>query len=117
MTEQSEHEALEALFADLHGTKDSIPLHRYTIKWRDRRDRFTTMLDAEAYLDAAMMLVPEGYDFATGSGRPQAMDPNARGPWAWVAAHGDLAGDVCREETPALALCAAIEATIARAGE
>jgi hypothetical protein len=59
VTEQTEHEALEALFADLHGTKDSIPLHRYTIKWRDRRDRFTTMLDAGAYLDAAMMLYKE----------------------------------------------------------
>lgn len=110
MTEQSEREALEALFADLHGTKDSIPLHRYTIKWRDRRDRFTTMLDCGAYLNAAMMLRPEGSEFGLSWSR-MSVDMGGKNWRCHVGTHR------ASGRTPALALCAAIEAAIARAGE
>jgi len=117
MTEQTEREVFEALFAELHGTKDSIPLLRYTIKWRDRRDHFTTMLNAEAYLDAAMMLVPEGWRLSNLADK----DPKDGKATAHIVRIGAGYGHDPDDRhwgvsaTSALALCAAIRAAEARA--
>lgn len=55
MTEQTEREVLDQLWFDRMGTT-------YVSDSPDRQDRlrrFTALLDAEAYLDAALLLVPE----------------------------------------------------------
>jgi len=68
------------------------------------RFRFNRMLDAEAYLDAAVMLVPEGWEWCV---------DNWDGPpptrWcAWGQFPNKGPGDDHYAETPALALLAAI---------
>jgi hypothetical protein len=71
-------------------------------------------LPYSASLDAAMTLVPDGYEWGCGSWG----NPDTDGPWAWCAtrqqsADNDL--DYGKAATPALALCAA--ALKARAAE
>ncbi|WP_103727617.1 hypothetical protein [Novosphingobium sp. HII-3] len=60
-----------------------------------------------ASLDAAMTLVPEGYEFAVGTGRKEHMTENGRKPWAWCATGSDLVDGLSLSATPALALTAA----------
>jgi len=90
-------------------------IHRggYPPEWLafiNRRNHFTRLLDAEAYLDAAVMLVPEGWEYAIGTGRAQHMTENGRKPWAWVARseNFELPQSFHMAPTPALALLAAI---------
>jgi hypothetical protein len=66
--------------------------------------QFLAMLDCGAYVDAALMLLPEGMFWSASTEEP--------GPWAWV---GQPGGDnaVYMGETTALALARAI----AKAGE
>jgi hypothetical protein len=58
-----------------------------------------------ASLDAAMTLVPEGYQFGCGSFG----NPEGDGPWAWCEPKERLTDDFPygKGATPALALCAA----------
>jgi len=72
--------------------------------------RFDDLLDAKAYLEAAVMLVPEGWEYAIGTGRAQHMTENGRKPWAWVARseNFELPQSFHMAATPALALLAAI---------
>ena len=64
-------------------------------------DRFNTLVDAGAYLDAAMMLVPEGLAVTLDTRSPPAAALQGDGP------HG-AQGAWLYAPTPALALCAAI---------
>lgn len=68
-------------------------------------------------LDAAMTLVPKGYDVALGTGRPAAIPPAARIPWAWVARGGALVDDTTTAATPAQALTAACLRALATQGD
>ena len=62
-----------------------------------------------ASIDAAMTLVPDGWDWAVGTGRKQHMTENGKRPWAWCAPGQNFAmpQDLPLAATPALALCAA----------
>jgi len=65
--------------------------------------RFDDLLDAEAYLDAAVMLVPEGWGVAL------AVDPNGKTLCGLQRKNGaGYASASATAETPALALLAAI---------
>jgi hypothetical protein len=72
------------------------------------RNRFTRLLDAEAWLDAAMMLVPDGWGWSVERERPtrdcmaSVSPPGTEpfGPGAYIVEEAD---------TPAEALLAAIE--------
>lgn len=67
------------------------------------RFRFTRLLDAEAYLDAAVMLVPEGWGMAL------AVDPNGKTLCGLQRKNGaGYASASATAPTPALALLAAI---------
>lgn len=56
-------EVLELAFFDIYGREpDKAHIPEWN-QWRDREIRFTRFLDAEAYTDAALMLVPEGWGF------------------------------------------------------
>lgn len=120
MTEQTERQVLEALWRLVHGrspagvvydcgTFGSRPGHAD----RQKAERFTAMLDAEAYESAAIMLVPDDCRWMLDGHHNIARiarywdDPN-HGPQYEVSGGGG--------ETPALALCAAIEAAM-QAGE
>lgn len=91
----------------------------------DERARFDAMLDAGAYLDAAMMLVPEGWRVEQ-IGEHYDRPLRAKGPWFAIiyqpqmrlndggsGGGGDPFARCMNAPTPALALCAAI----ARAGD
>lgn len=75
--------------------------------WDRRKTHFTRLLDAEAWLDAAMMLVPEGWNVDMGFRPARALY------WAEMARSEHdplLAGKYSgRAPTPAEALLAAIE--------
>ena len=75
-------------------------------------DGYTHSINPPAYtasLDAAMTLVPDGWDWAVGTGRKQHMTENGKRPWAWCAPGQNFAmpQDLPLAATPALALCAA----------
>jgi hypothetical protein len=71
----------------------------------DECRRFFRFISNGAFLDAAMTLVPEGYQFGCGSFG----NPDSDGPWAWCEPEERLTDDFPygRGNTPALALCAA----------
>lgn len=115
MTEQTEREVLEALWKKLFPVPDPNDEPEWqgpgTLRtplfhtWEMRRRQLFAMLDAEAYESAALMLVPKGQDWAVGS-----------------TIKGDFFANLdfdkaVHSTTPALALCAAIEAALAREGE
>ena len=101
MTDTDQREVLEALWREINPAPvQSSPDYG---DWRHCSNIFTAMLDAGAYLDAAMMLVPEDVvdwsigRFEDGSGTAS----------LWFADDREI----CEEAaTPALALCAAIRA-------
>ena len=62
MTPFDERAVIEAAFAKRYGTKSNLPLHRYTIVWRERRDRFVALLDCGAYLDAVLTMMPKDWN-------------------------------------------------------
>lgn len=62
----------------------------------DRLNRFTRFLDAEAYTDAALLLVPDGCKWAVTSRNSACCNPDHIAPLDWVFA-----------ATPALAIAAA----------
>lgn len=103
MTKQTEREVLEALF------KQCFPGSAFTGDCEtcdmeeQRRIRFTAMLDAGAYLDAAMMMVPEGSEFGLNWSR-MSVDMGGNNWRCHVGKHR------ASGRTPALALCAAIRA-------
>lgn len=84
-------------------------IYRADYEWRDDKGErrgfdppyFT------ASLDAAMSLVPEGYEFALGTGRQNAMSEEHKSPWARVFALDDISAPPSLAATPALALLAA----------
>jgi len=117
MTEQTEREVLEALFhkrfpePEMVGaplSDERLAWHAAFKPWAAVRERFTAMLDAGAYLDAALMLVPEGWSWsianrqATHSELPVNAQLWNSQPASTI--HGDAS-------TPALALAAAIQRT------
>lgn len=105
--EQTERDVLEALARDRWGW-DFAPKGVNPDEWVKRWNRFRRMLDAGAYLDAAMMLVPDGWEnnmslhWSTDNERNIVC--TAVIGWVRIKAEAD---------TPALALAAAI----ARAGK
>jgi len=59
-------EVLEGASHSIYGREpDKVHVSEWNA-WRDREIRFRRFLDAEAYLDAAMMLVPVGWSFSLG---------------------------------------------------
>jgi hypothetical protein len=75
--------------------------------WDDKKDRLRKLIAAEAFIDAAMMLVPEGFSWSVVDRRT---DPHCK-PCAqlWTAKEASTKqGDAA---TPALALIAAIAAS------
>ena len=58
-------EVLELAFFDIYGREpDKVHIPEWN-QWRDREIRFRRFLDAEAYTDAALMLIPEGWEWST----------------------------------------------------
>ena len=115
MTEQTEREVLEALWL----TTQVPPFYERICEgncpicqWEAKRLRFRAMLDCGAYLDAAMMLVPEGMAID----RLSIWPGQAAGCSLWGTRnvngerwhHIDDGRFEGEGETPALALCAAI---------
>ena len=104
-TPGDERRVLEALWHQIVPTK--------TFAWfKANVTRFTQLIDAEAYLDAAMMLVPEGAHQIVGGVRFSVECWAERGSYvhpphvratAWVPG-----AERTYAATPALALCAAI---------
>ena len=68
------------------------------------RPRFTRFLDAEAWLDAAMMLVPQGW-----TGLIPVRGGRDEEAWLWPKDGTMNKGYRCAADTPAEALLAAIE--------
>lgn len=66
-TAEQQRELLEAAFNATRGPKPeiwSVPYEVHTPEysaWVERKWKFGAMLEAEAYLDAALMLLPEGW--------------------------------------------------------
>jgi hypothetical protein len=91
-----ERRVLEWLATELAARRDS------TFNWR----LWYRLLHAGAYLDAAMMLVPEGWGYCVEQERPTraceaSISPPGHEPW-------DYGSFSMEGSTPALALCAAI---------
>ena len=100
----------------------SAVFRRYAVQHQPGFDnnagKFAMAMEARAYESAAMMLVPEGYEFAAGTGRKEHMEAKGRKPWAWCATGSDLVDRLSLADTPALALtAAALRAHAAIAGE
>ena len=66
----------------------------------EANQRFARLLNAGAYLNAALTLVPEGYDWSLDN-----FDGDQGKPHAWVCKDGPFYNATAA--TPALALCAA----------
>lgn len=88
----------EEAFATVHHL-GKMPVKDWcAIGWR-RADRFVTLLNASAYLDAAAMFVPEGYDWIVG---------HTNGGLTIYAECGGTGGDFTRfAATPYFALLSA----------
>ena len=90
---------------------DLIHTGRSTVTGPHRRTwlRFNTMRDARAFVDAALTLVPEGYDW--GVGHDSLAADNLPAPmWAYCRNEYREPGyvdDLVVAATPALAICAA----------
>ena len=129
MTEASEREVLEALARRVWGWCEA-PAGVDPYEWAYRWARLSRLLDVKAYLDAALMLVPRGWiveivrsfdddgaffstvkltdSFTIGRG----CDPDEE-----VSVTARKGAITTFHDPTALALCAAIEAAIAREGE
>lgn len=73
----------------------------------DAEHKLVTIPPYTRSLDAAATLVPEGHEYAAGTGRKEHMSENGRLPWAWCATGSDLVDRLALAATPALALTAA----------
>lgn len=133
MTAPTEREVLEALFAKVFpepsrdGWRPAIGYSEEWHAWRHRREAFRKMLDAKAYESAALMLVPRGWiveivrsfdddgaffstvkltdSFTIGRG----CDPDEE-----VSVTARKGAITTFHDPTALAICAAIEAALAR---
>jgi len=91
-----------------HCAQTDKPFRRFACAIIDERGttnagKFARLLDAEAYLDAAVMLVPEGWGMAL------AVDPNGKTLCGLQRKNGaGYASASATAPTPALALLAAI---------
>ena len=104
MTEQTEREALEALFTKLHDGKSAQWLDYYgEAELSAKGRRFNALMGLNAYLDAAMMLYEEGSEFGLNWSR-MSVDMGGKNWRCHVGKHR------ANGRTPALALCAAIRA-------
>lgn len=105
---EQQRELLIEVYAALD---DGRPLKQDDV---DRYGRFVRMLDAEAYLDAAVMLVPEGWvcerlHWWPGSDQPAGCSLLGTHEFRGQRWHNAADGrSVATAATPALALCAAI---------
>lgn len=104
-TPDQQREVLEALWTQLHGGTDPQWCQYYDeVEVRHEARYFLAMLDCGAFVDAALMLVPEGWTLF-----------HLGGPFPDKPCHATIAGGdpVSFKEgegqTRALALCAAIE--------
>ena len=93
---------LEEAWANFMARPEPGNSGRYT--WLSLHERFTSLLDAEAYLDAAMMLAPEGWEWCIDNWD----GPSPTRCCAWGQFPNKGPGDNHYAETPALALLAAI---------
>lgn len=96
-------ELLVAAFYEINGSRlqgtIALPCQEYTSAF----GRFVGLLDAEAYIDAAMTLLPKGYAISGGN-----LNENDRA-WACVTAcHGDYLDFLAEAATEPLARLAAI---------
>jgi len=99
---EMQRELIEAAFNALHDEPDAIREGVAWGIWHNQRRKAREMLDAEAYLDAVMMLKPEGCRV-----RVDIMEDGCGGAWVWWPT--EYAGlTTPRYATPALALLAAI---------
>ena len=113
MTTPTEREVLEALWRKVNpqpfnGHIGPSPAWK---EWVHARRCFTAMLDAKAYESAALLLVPDGWFTFLAS-----QDRHSRS-WVWELRGGYGLRAKARAATHVLALCAAIEAALAREGE
>jgi len=77
-------------------------------KWIEANSRFTTLLDAEAYLDAAMMLVPEGWTYVIDTATPDGQaDVGLWNPGGYCTVGAFCGEEPCRHKIPAIALATA----------
>lgn len=110
MTEQTEREVLEALWARLHDGKDAYWCEWYASDGKNHEARyFLKKLDAEAYVDAALMLVPEGWSWQV-SANPNISYATIVDPAMVDELDTGKMFSGCGP-TPALALAAAIQRT------
>jgi len=134
MTSQTEREVLEALFTKLHDGKSARWLDYYGEPGLSAKGRrFNALMGLNAYLDAALMLVPEGWLLHNLAETPEIVKEEHTGweplpEWSATLLRQDCAGYRNRRrfmeafahgdgDTPALAIYAAIEAAIAQNGE
>ena len=108
MSEQTEREVIEALWVTVKGEPPVAG------DWQTGADfdQFTAMLDAGAYFDAALMLVPEGWAYILDTTGLFSSVSLWNGQHCVIGEYFD--GVSIKRSTPALAICAAIEAAIAR---
>ena len=92
-----ERRVLEWLYIKRFGPGSLDVLHT-----ESHASRFVTLLHAGAYLDAAMMLVPDGR-WISWLGQDRMNEP-----WGCILAAPGSGADTGNAATPALALCAAI---------
>lgn len=86
-------------FVAIHGARPNDTDASIT-HWLVLSNSFVKLLDANAYLDAAMMLLPKGWDWGCGG---------SDDPWGWVCPSDIEYGESMKVEaaTPANALVAA----------
>jgi len=101
--EQNVREVLEGVFKVIH--PEPTVESGVWWPWSIMAERFRRFLDAEAYLDAAMMLVPEGYDWSMDN-----FDGELGKPSAWLCNHGPFFNGTGGH--PAIALARAAIAAI-----
>lgn len=105
-TPDQQREVLEALWTQLHGGTDPQWCQYYDeVEVRHEARYFLAMLDCGAFVDAALMLLPEGWGWsAHAPSVPEPDNPPSARIWAGGKGVFEASGN-----TPALALCAAIE--------
>lgn len=89
--------ALEEAFWTIYPTP---PAGYHDEPWRNRAIRFRRFLDAEAWTDAALLLVPEGFDWSMDN-----FDGELGKPSAWICNKGPFFNGTA--DHPALALAQA----------
>lgn len=100
-------EAFVAVFGEMPKQGWAFTYKPEYVQWARLERSFLRKINAEAFVDAALMLVPEGWTWCVDEGPSQWIIHGTAKPAGRVYLYGPTNYEFATAPTPALALCAA----------